>query len=286
MPNFRAVLQIHHSQISALEEVVGQWQNALQEPQSTTELCVALVGNWDKDWENLLPGVCVHRQVIPPEIDRYESILRPKTRWNPWGLKSGPNWQFFRLLEEIGQQHIEEWVLLLEPDTQPVATSLPSKLKAVVSLHSEAWVIGAVEPPEITERLEFRVRGHINGSALYRVGNRKFSEFAQSVWLPSLFALIDQSPEYPFDVVTAPGLWPSLPLRLQQAWEECAHRFVKVSQLLNTSSLSADQAEQWCQLGAFGQGPLAEYLSEALVLHAKVSPRIVAAIRKRKLLEH
>jgi len=179
---------------------------------------------------------CWHDLGLPHRIDRYAAASHPRLEWSPWGTKSGPNFQFFQLLEEFPRVHADDWALLLEPDTLPVVDNVAMQVSRLIAQHPNAWIIGG-QPHELLKvSLNWDLREHLNGAALYRVASRGFAEFRTGAWLPSLLWLIQRDPIMAFDCLTDPNLQQRLPAALREAWSAHQHRFVSTSSIVNVSS--------------------------------------------------
>ncbi|MEI8000184.1 MAG: hypothetical protein WCI50_02440 [Actinomycetes bacterium] len=179
---------------------------------------------------------CWHDLDLPRRIDRHVAADRPDLPWSPWGTKSGPNFQFFVLLDAVAAAHPEEWVLYTEPDTLPVELDVTEPVTRVLERHPDAWMIGA--PPHVSElpALEPELHHHLNGAALYRVGARAFADFRAEVWIPSLLSKVRDRPEYAYDCLTDPAQWAELAPPLATAWRTEAQRFVATAGMVNAST--------------------------------------------------
>jgi hypothetical protein len=175
---------------------------------------------------------------LAPEDDRYRFALH-RNRWRPLGNKSGPNLQWFQILEAVAVGQRAEWLLLLEADTRPVGNRALESIRRLISQHSEAWVIGAHPHPSAVKQLDPRLREHLNGVALYHVGDQQFIHFLREVWLPSLLSIVQDNPSMAFDCLSSPGLWADLPEDVAAAWRRERDRFVPTDTIVNASSLSA-----------------------------------------------
>lgn len=192
---------------------------------------------------------CWHHLALAPRVDRHAAHRRPDLPWSPWGTKSGPNVQFFALLDAVAACHPEDWILYAEPDTVPVGTEVAEPLRAVVGRHPDAWVVGALPHPRVRPDVADDLRRHLNGAALYRVGDPAFAEFRTGVWMPSLLDRVRHDPEYAYDCVTDPAQWTSLPPALAAAWRSEAHRFVATAGIVNASTLTLDPTDVPAILG-------------------------------------
>jgi len=181
---------------------------------------------------------CWHDLDLPSRIDRHAHHRSADLAWSPWGTKSGPNFQFFALLDAVAAAHPEEWILFAEPDTVPVGPDPGDHLAAVVTAHPDAWVIGAHPHPGVLPDLPPGLHHHLNGAALYRVADPAFAEFRAEVWVPSLLWQVRRDPEYAYDCITDPSQWAGLPPGLATAWADHADRFVPTAGMVNASTLT------------------------------------------------
>lgn len=186
---------------------------------------------------------CWHALTVPSLIDRHVAASHPRLAWSPWGTKSGPNYQFFQVLDGIGAQHGETWTLLLEPDTHPLPGDAATTVRGLLDRHREAWMIGGRPHALVRPALAKDLREHLNGAALYRVASARFATFRAEVWIPSLVAMIQQDPISAFDCLTDPALQKRLPAYLQDAWHAVQHLFVPTSGIINVSSLELSALE-------------------------------------------
>ncbi|EGU10930.1 Proteophosphoglycan ppg4 [Rhodotorula toruloides ATCC 204091] len=125
---------------------------------------------------------------IPPELDHYD----PDARDSSW--VAGPNEQFYQLmsgnLTAPGTTHI----FMMEPDTRPVQPGWLNQLAKVVAESEPFWVRGSAFRPDCAQRktshtnaaddchqLGAEIADHINGNALYNIGDPAFGEFLDAV---------------------------------------------------------------------------------------------------------
>jgi hypothetical protein len=224
---------------------VEAWATALRRPvrlAGTADAIDLFRYRTDVAPELLGPDVVVG---LAAEDDRYvASLERRVPQWRPAGTKSGPNLQWWRTLEAVAGPGRPEWVLLLEPDTSPVGDDVERRLEELVVGNPDAWVIGALPHAASLARLDPRLRDHLNGVALYHVGDERFLQFIRSVWVPSLVSLLQQQPDIAYDCMTAPSLWLDLPGALSDAWMQNATRFVRTGSMVNASALSGEAAQR------------------------------------------
>lgn len=216
-----------------------------------------------------IPWMCWHDLEVPSSLDRYIRVRRSSDAWSPWGLKSGPNYQFFRLLDRAAQAHHEPWLLLLEVDTFPLGDPAAS-ISDLIERNPKGWMIGGTPHPASEAHLDPTIRGHLNGAALYNLGSSDFSQFRRLVWLPSLLESLSWREGLAFDCVTAPAFWSRLSPELRVAWQDAGKRFVATSGIVNLSTMRLhdgnldmflSQREKASEAGETSEGPW--------MLHAK-----------------
>lgn len=146
------------------------------------ELAAALVDAFDA-----LPavrGAFDHVEVkfcnLSPEKDLY--LRDGEVRYAPYGRKAGPNWLFYETLK--GVRNLGGFVLLMETDCRPISSNWLRRVQRVCLQHEDAWVVGShycgVSP------MDWAVARHINGNALYHVGDVGFCRFLDDEFWPWL----------------------------------------------------------------------------------------------------
>lgn len=241
----RVALVMSWSPIDGIEAIenLQQWSALFGYYSTTVRVCV--FSSQDAPREELaLAGLglpCWHTIGMPPEWDRY---LRSETFnsnrfnqiWSPWGFKSGPNFQFFEVLASY--PHEQEYILQLEGDTIPVGGGISvDNLWRELEEAEFPWVFGSFNPQIVEKNLNWTIRGHINGAALYRVGDSGMRSFADSVWKDSLLANLALDPNLAYDVLTAPGQWSLLPDVLTRAWNQVQGKFWRSPRMINASTI-------------------------------------------------
>ncbi len=123
-------------------------------------------------------GIEVQFCDLPPEKDVYEK--RPTGQRFPYGLKAGPNWLFYETIKSLRSR--AQFILLMETDCRPIRPDWLKRLEQVCWNNREAWVVGShyrgISP------LAWSVARHINGNALYNVGDTGFADFLDDVLWP------------------------------------------------------------------------------------------------------
>lgn len=117
----------------------------------------------------------------------------------PYGLKSGPNLQFFTTFRKLitSGPNVEN-VLQLEVDAYPICSNWLTKLNCSIQwLGSEVLMAGS--HPTWGETIGF-IRTHINGNAVYFLTNSGFGEFL-TFWEELLLQAVTIEPGLAYDVV-------------------------------------------------------------------------------------
>lgn len=115
-----------------------------------------------------------------------------------YGLKSGPNQQFFRSMKWIAERGISRGaVLLLETDTVPLA---PGWLDVIDHelVSAEDYLLAGSRYLGQSELLESFVE-HINGNAVMNVAHPQWPRL-MALWEEILLALVQELPEAAYDI--------------------------------------------------------------------------------------
>lgn len=224
-------------------DVAVAWSDCLADGRGGVPVCIWTAHPVPPPDHPAADRCCWHHLDLAPRVDRHASRRRPDLPWSPWGTKSGPNVQFFALLDAVAACHPEEWILYAEPDTVPVGPDPATPLRTVVARHPDAWVVGAHPHPRVRPDVADDLWHHLNGAALYRVGDPTFADFRTGVWMPSLLEHVRRDPEYAYDCVTDPAQWAALPPSLATAWRAEADRFVVTAGMVNASTLTLTPAD-------------------------------------------
>ena len=156
--------------------------------------------------------------------------------WDPWGFKSGPNRDFFRILDYCSRLGAG-WTLLAEPDLLTAEYDLKDRVSSLLLQFPDKWVIGSQTTKLALDKLDHRLHDHINGAAFYNTASNDFSLFRKRVWIPSLISLIKNFPFFAYDCVNASKIWGLLPPRLVSEWNICRDRFIATPQMINQSNI-------------------------------------------------
>lgn len=117
---------------------------------------------------------------LPPDKDRYERD--PNAPAGPYGAKAGPNWLFYETLKALRGE--ARFVFLMETDCRPVKANWLKRLHQLCRRHEDAWILGA--PYLGASSLQPAIARHINGNALYQVGEDRFWALFEGVLWPWL----------------------------------------------------------------------------------------------------
>lgn len=184
-----------------------------------------------------------HNLNLSPDIDKYLDSTTNLKHWSPWGAKSGPNFQFFQILNYYRTNQATNWLLFLEADTFCTSKTAKSHVNRLLKEFSQAWVIGALPHALARKHLFPNFWDHINGACLLHVGDPDFHDFLARVWIPSVIYRIRSIPYYAYDCVTATKELLLLPEFLRDKWINAATRFIRTPTMLNVSNLSLSLQE-------------------------------------------
>lgn len=129
------------------------------------------------------------------EEDRYQrDYSRPA---GPGGHKAGPNAQFFRTMELVRDRG--PYIFMMETDCIPVRPNWLGELEGIVDGGEPFWVMGSVYRGRAG--VDERYRLHLNGNAVYAVGDEGFWAFLHEVWRPALESCLRAVPTLAYDCV-------------------------------------------------------------------------------------
>ncbi|MBE9102928.1 sulfotransferase domain-containing protein [Vacuolonema iberomarrocanum] len=124
-----------------------------------------------------------HFFLLPEGEDVY--VRDKNTPISDKGLKSGPNQQFFHSL--FAMKGLCDHVFFMETDCLPIRPDWLGKLCELVQESEDFWILGSHYRGKLPVPKHFA--RHINGSAVYAVGNEEFIEFAKT-WQATLDKVI------------------------------------------------------------------------------------------------
>lgn len=131
---------------------------------------------------------------LPAEKDIYQRKSRGPVP--PFGFKAGPNWMFYSTMQAL--RPVGGFVFLMETDSQPLQPNWLGKLDALAARNTDAWILGghysgAAPLPSSRAR-------HINGNALYNVGDPEFWEFLEGFFWNWMHEYIrEEDPDLAYD---------------------------------------------------------------------------------------
>lgn len=167
------------------------------------------------------------------EIDYYEKDYTKQISGR--GYKSGPNEQFFETIQLL--KHYEGFIFYMENDCMPLRQGWLDEVRSLAEKDDTSWVIGSYYRGKETISQRFAL--HLNGNALYRVGDADFVEFAQQTWRKQLNIIINNTdkrmaydclPSYLFSAAN-----PSLQNIEWKLLQNFGHRFRSTSLIQNIS---------------------------------------------------
>lgn len=117
---------------------------------------------------------------LAPEKDLY--IREGDALYAPFGRKAGPNWLFFETMRALRNE--AKFVFLMETDCRPVIPGWIGAIQRACVQNEDAWIVGShycgVSP------LHWSIARHINGNALYHIGDARFWDFLENRFWPWL----------------------------------------------------------------------------------------------------
>ena len=140
----------------------------------------------------------------------------------PEGYMAGPNNQFFDIIRKFskGMSHIA----VIEADVAPLGGGWLRAIERIVETSERFWICGS----------HYRGVGavqalwHINGNAIYHVGDEEFQDFFENKFLPYFYERVKAVPSLCYDIVLYDmfrNLFSgSKDKGLQDLWTKCAHR--------------------------------------------------------------
>lgn len=183
----------------------------------------------------VLQDFCLHPLDINPHLDLYVRDFRAVSH-SPWGLKSGPNFQFPAILNSMHEIHNNTWTFLLESDVYLIDESAPFATD-LFTKKEDNWVIGAKNMDIVKKLISFDIWNHINGAAFYRTGARGFINFLNSIWIPTLLIGLKKQVNLPFDTLTDLDSLTFLDSSIKSKWISEIRRFKTMGNYVNASNL-------------------------------------------------
>lgn len=113
------------------------------------------------------------------------------------GFKAGPNNQFFETIKSTAD--LGRYIFFMETDCVPIRVDWLGQLQDTVCEAEPFWILGSIYRGK--SALERAYSRHINGNAIYAVGDSGFQHFVSSVWRPALDYLVALDRRYAYDMV-------------------------------------------------------------------------------------
>jgi hypothetical protein len=134
---------------------------------------------------------------VPEKFNFYKRNVDNSLNLNEivYGYKSGPNYQFFNIFKQ-GFIKIYSFLLIIETDCYPIVDNWIKKIIIEVQKKSNFWVLGS--PFRGRSKIGPEIVQHINGVAVYSVGNPEFFTMINH-WEKNLLSLVSQFPEVAYD---------------------------------------------------------------------------------------
>jgi hypothetical protein len=186
---------------------------------------------------NIPSNVTVVNLNLSERVNQYGKHTTGLRSWSPWGTKSGPNYQYFRILKHYATSPADTWLLYLESDTYCSVTNPRPHIEELIRRHPTAWIIGAPPSDLSLPYIDVTLHDHINGASLLNIGDPRFHAFLSRTWVPSLLWKIRSRPYFAYDCATATLEWQTLPSELRFSWQAHHARFVRTSSMLNLSNI-------------------------------------------------
>lgn len=137
-------------------------------------------------------GISSHEDIYirPDQIEHYTGEIPA------YGLKSGPNVQFFESMRRLCDY---SHTLLYETDMFAFEGNWLDRVHNVIVSNRGKWVIGATYTG--LTRLSVDILTHINGAAIYATGSQDFQEFLADQWMPILAEACKIEPDTAYDIL-------------------------------------------------------------------------------------
>ena len=101
--NVRVTLTWAPATDPAALDVAGAWIDRLDDGTGPpTPVCIWTTRPVPRPDHPVADRCCWHSLDLPPRVDRHAAHRRSDVVWSPWGTKSGPNVQFFAILDATG----------------------------------------------------------------------------------------------------------------------------------------------------------------------------------------
>lgn len=177
---------------------------------------------------------------LDQSLDYYQKDYTKKISGR--GYKSGPNEQFFELMNRLSCY--SGFIFYMETDCVPLRQGWLDEIRALAEGDDESWIIGSYYRG--LEKISERFALHLNGNALYRVGDTEFIDFVNQFWRPQLYQLLDHvDKRIAYDCFLSHMLTAADPSAQNVEWQTLqavGHRFRATSVIQNISG-NADKQQ-------------------------------------------
>jgi len=215
---------------------------------------------------------------LDAETDRYERDYSKQA--GSGGFKSGPNAQFFRSMELLGERLGDgrgRYALMMETDCLAIRPDWLAELERIAEGSEPVWVLGSLYRG--VDDVDPRYRLHVNGNAVYAVGDESFQEFLTETWRPALERLVAETPTLAYDCALPLHFTGDAPAPAGERWREwqsIAHRFRFTDFIQNHASRAELERGEGHSLAAIRDGSPRTYLVHgrhlAATLDAEAEP--------------
>lgn len=136
------------------------------------------------DMDRFFSGISFEYLGLENDLDKYERDYSKKV--GDHGYKSGPNNQFFRTMYKA--KDLGDYVFQMETDCVPLRAGWLTALRELVTTEADFWLLGSAYHG--LEELSPSFKNHINGNAIYAVGDAGFQDFLKTFWEPRTHAMV------------------------------------------------------------------------------------------------
>jgi glycosyltransferase involved in cell wall biosynthesis len=136
--------------------------------------------------------VFVNLGLTGEQDDYIRDYTKPAGRF---GYKAGPNNQFFETLREFSLAG--HFMFLMESDCLPIRHGWLGRLQRLLRDSERFWILGSAYRGRAT--IDESYKRHINGNAVYAVGDADFQVFVEMFWRPELERIVRSNPLVAYD---------------------------------------------------------------------------------------
>lgn len=192
------------------------------------------------------------------------------------GHKAGPNNQFFETMRRV--RDVGRYVFYMEPDCVPIRPDWLGQLLDRLE-RSDAWIVGSVYRGRGT--LDRRFMRHLNGNAIYAVGDAEFQEFLVDLEA-RLAGLLAEDPRYAYDLAlevlitgaSCDAMATDDERALWHYFQPIAHRFQATDFIQNISArIDIQEPDPSLLQTVRGDSPATYVIHNSVLARAMTSPR-------------